>query len=190
MKTVVCSSTWVACLYRMSYSLFHSNLSVLLLSAFQTGHLMWAGGGGGRGLFRCGDQRYCHPASDVASICSQVPVLRQRAQCSGLGAEWEACWRSLSAGLCGFSALTRRGRDMPLARAFTCFWWGWGGWVGVEVRGATTFWPRIILCMYLCGPVCARASAASKCLPCLLNEHLSVFSRSRSSALMGHLPLH
>lgn len=48
MKTVVCSNnTWVACLYRMSYSLFHPNLSLLLLSAFQTGHLMWAGGGGG-----------------------------------------------------------------------------------------------------------------------------------------------
>lgn len=47
MKTVVCSSTWVACLYRMSYSLFHLNLSVLLLSDFQTSHLMWAAGGGG-----------------------------------------------------------------------------------------------------------------------------------------------
>lgn len=68
------------------------------------------------------------------------------------------------------------------------------GGVGVEVRAATTFWPRITLCMYLCGPVRACASAASKCLPCLLNEHLSVFSRSRSAAmgsvLMGHLPLH
>lgn len=66
--------------------------------------------------------------------------------------------------------------------------------VGGGVTGATTFWPRIILCMYLCGPVRACASAASKCLPCLLNERLSVFLRSRSTAvglaLMGHLPLH
>lgn len=68
------------------------------------------------------------------------------------------------------------------------------GGVGVEARGATTFWPRIVLCMYLCGPVHACASAVSKYLPFLLNEHLPVFSRSRSaamgSALMGHLPLH
>lgn len=72
---------------------------------------MWAAGGGGEVYSGVATSGTATQPLYVASICSQVPVLRQRAQCSGLGDEWEACWWSSSAGPCGFSALTRRGRE-------------------------------------------------------------------------------
>lgn len=80
---------------------------------------------------------------------------------------------------------------MPLARVFTCFRGGEGGGVG---DGSYNFLAQDNIVYVFMWPGRARASAASKCLPCLLNERLSVFLRSRStavgSALMGHLPLH
>lgn len=147
-----------------------------------------------RGLFRCvravvvpPSRWCCFHLQPGAGAPSESPVFWPRSWMGSLLAELVcgALWflhsytqRQRHASSQGVYLLQRKGR-----------WWGWG-----EVRGATTFWPRIILCMYLCGPVRAHASAASKCLPCLLNEHLSVFLRSRSAAmewtLMGHLPLH
>lgn len=150
---------------------------------------MWAGGGGG--------EVYSGVATS-GTATQPLMLLPSAARCRCSVRESSVLVSELNGKPVGGAHL----RDpvvSPLlhAEAGICLWPGRlpaleGG--GGEVRGATTFWPRIILCMYLCGPVRAHASAMSKCLPCLLNEHLSVFSRSQSaamgSALMGHLPLH
>lgn len=66
MQTVICSSTWVACLYSQSYSL--PQLSALVLSGFQIDwphHLMWVGGG----------RVYSGVASLMASAATTQPLM-------------------------------------------------------------------------------------------------------------------
>lgn len=175
MKTVVCSSTWVACLYRMSYSLFHLNpqlsCSQIFKQAIWCGPLevaarfiqVW------RPVVLPPSLWCCFHLQPGAGAPSESPVFWPRRWMGSLLAELvcRALWF--------LHSYTQRqgsasGQGVYLLK---------GEVGGVELRGATTFWPRIILCMHSCGPVHTRASAVSKCPPCLMNEHLSVFCRGQ-----------